>query len=378
MSSSRHNKQHSNIPYHQLLSSEGDQHDHDNNKHSPVHDKLLEKAKHSMEKTSRSSSFVSSLSHEVVMKIFSAIFYASTSFWIIVVNKIVLTKYSFPSANVLGFGQMIATIIVLFLGKLFQVISFPAITSDLPSKIFPLPLLYIGNLMFGLSGTQRLSLPMFTVLRRFTILMTLILEYSLLGVEQSLTVTMTVFGMIGGAIIAAVDDLAFDLKGYSYVLGNDICTAANGVYLKKKLDSKELGKYGLMYYNSLFMLLPLLLLIMFTENVEEISSFKDWSNFWFVISFLSSCLMGFLLMWSTVLCTHYNSALTTTIIGCLKNILVTYFGMYVGGDYVFSFTNFLGVNISMFASLVYSYVTFIQRKPAPVAKQSSPQVIINT
>lgn len=38
--------------------------------------------------------------------------------------------------------------------------------------------------------------------------------------------------------------------------------------------------------------------------------------------------------------------------------------MYIGGDYIFSMTNFIGLNISMFAAVFYSYFTFMQSKPA--------------
>ena len=71
---------------------------------------------------------------------------------------------------------MLATIFILAAGKSLKIISFPDLSTDTFRKIWPLPLMYLGNMVFGLGGTQNLSLPMMTVLRRFSILMTMIGE----------------------------------------------------------------------------------------------------------------------------------------------------------------------------------------------------------
>lgn len=311
---------------------------------------------------------VSDLSKEneyspVFMRLSSAVFYGVSSFLIIVVNKILLTNYRFPSTYALGIGQMIVTILVLYIARAFSVIKFPSLSKDVIKKLWPLPVFFIGNLICGLGGTKHLSLPMFTVLRRFTILMTLVGEYFILHTKRSLPIILTVFAMVGGAMIAAIDDLTFDAKGYVFVLCNDFFTAANNICVKKKLDARDLGKYGLLYYNALFMILPLTLLWWLSGEVEKTVSYSYWPDMLFLTSFLLSCFMGFVLMYSTVLCTAYNTALTTTIVGVLKNILVTYVGMYLGGDYIFSWTNFLGLNLSMSGSLVYTYITFTQKQP---------------
>lgn len=302
---------------------------------------------------------------QMFKRIGSALFYGIASFMITVVNKNVLTTYNFPSVQFLGLGQMLATLIVLYIGKKLRIVSFPDFDLNTFGKIWPLPVIYVGNMLFGLGGTKELSLPMFTALRRFSILMTMIAELYLLGVRPSFSVQFSVYTMIIGALVAASNDLGFNLVGYVFVLLNDFFTATNGVYIKKKLDSKELGKYGLMFYNALFMFVPAIFLAFYTGELEMGYNYKDWDDVFFLAQFLLSCVMGFVLSYSVILCTQYNSALTTTIIGCLKNICVTYLGMVIGGDYIFSWINFIGINISVAGSLIYTYVTFKRKETSP-------------
>lgn len=89
-----------------------------------------------------------------VQRVGSAMFYAISSILIVFVNKSVLTVYEFPSPQVLGMGQMTAACVVLGALKALGKIDFPDLNKDTPRKIFPLPLLYLLNLVFGLKSTK--------------------------------------------------------------------------------------------------------------------------------------------------------------------------------------------------------------------------------
>ncbi|CAM2114446.1 unnamed protein product [Caretta caretta] len=300
--------------------------------------------------------------HPPLLRLLSAFFYGTCSFLIVLVNKTVLTTYRFPSPMVLGIGQMATTILILYVSKLNKIIHFPDFDKSIPMKLFPLPLLYVGNHISGLTSTSKLSLPMFTVLRKFTIPLTLLLEIIILGKRYSLGIIVSVFAIVLGAFIAAGSDLSFTLEGYTFVLLNDIFTAANGVYTKQKMDPKELGTYGVLFYNAYFMVIPTMILSFSTGDLQQVTDFKHWTNFLFLFQFLLSCFLGFLLTYSVVLCSHYNSALTTSVVGAFKNISIAYIGMLVGGDYIFSILNFIGLNICMAGGLRYSFLILRDHK----------------
>ncbi|NXF41395.1 S35D2 protein, partial [Nyctibius bracteatus] len=163
--------------------------------------------------------------------------------------KYLFMCFSFPSPVFLGIGQMATTILILYVSKLNKIVHFPDFDKSIPVKLFPLPLIYVGNHISGLSSTSKLSLPMFTVLRKFTIPLTLLLEIIILG-----------------------SDLSFNLEGYTFVLLNDIFTAANGVYTKQKIDPKELGKYGVLFYNACFMVVPTVIISFSTGDFQQVRS----------------------------------------------------------------------------------------------------------
>lgn len=292
-------------------------------------------------------------------KFMAALLYGCSSIAIMFSNKIVLTLYGFPSVIFLAVVQFSFTIIGLAVAKQGGICHYPDLSCSSLKLIFPLPLFFLLNCIFGLSGTKAISLPMFTALRHGTILFLLLGETLILRYTHTMTTKVTVLVMISASIFAAGHDLSFDLVGYAFVLSNDFFTAANGITAKIKVDIKDFGRFGTLFYNSLVSL-PLLLIfvaIFQRDQLELVFNFPHWSDPLFCLMFTLSAILGFVLNYAIYLATEYTSPLTVSIVGTLKNVFVTFSGMFLS-DYVFEKWNFTGLMILLCASLFYSYMKF--------------------
>ena len=399
-------------------------------------------------------------------KLMAALFYGGSSFAVLFINKAVMLEFDFPFYNFLALFQFIMTSLILASLIITKHIDVPVLDYNIAREIFPISIMFLGNILCGLGGTQSLNLPMFTVLRRFSILLTMIAEYAILNVKPSQPIVTSVLMMVGGALLAAYFDLTFDLVGYCLIFLNNLFTTLNGVWMKQTSMSGKVSKMGILFYNSLFS--AIIMIIFFTlehmyisqkqnydylpllttrrlrtsattqptlsnsmtisnlitmmyshiqgtgsnnssgsTSIRQLAQFKAlipttlgataavpvevggvsvgvpvapviehihmiqstlsavythqaWNNYKFLVSFITAAVMGSILNYSIFLCTTLNSALTTAVIGCLKNVATTYIGMFIFPDYTFNLLNFIGLNISILGSLYYTYVTMVK------------------
>ena len=324
-------------------------------------------------------------------KIAAAFFYGATSFVIMLINKVLLTTFSFPSFQFVALIQYAGSLVVLGVQRwVTHSVSFPAPSWDVVKQVFPLPFIFLANTMTGLGATKSLNMPMFVLLRRFSIVMTMFLEMYLLSKRYKSNVYLAVTLMVLGAFIAAAGDLHLEFYGCAMVLGNDLFTALQGVVLRQKMDKDKkdrdnavtspgpqkphpesaLGTHGLMFYNNLFSL-PIVAAMLFNnpKELQQLHEFDRWGNKPFLFCLFFSSVVGFVLNYSYFMCTKLNSALTTTVIGSLKNILTTYLGMIFFPDYTFTLLSFSGVTVSVAGSLFYNYVEIQRGREMQLAKE---------
>ena len=185
-------------------------------------------------------------------KLISALFYGVSSILVIFTNKAVLTQYNFGYFKFVATVQFVTTSVILLILAVAKKVDIPMISWPIFKEIMPISLMFLGNVLCGLGSTKALNIPMLTALRRGSILMIMLGEWVYLHTKPSNEVVMSVALMVGGALLAAVYDLKFDAFGYMMVFLNNVFTALNGVWMKRASMSGKCSKMGVLFYNSLF------------------------------------------------------------------------------------------------------------------------------
>ena len=286
----------------------------------------------------------------------SILLYMASSFMIIVFNKIILSVFAFESVAFIMFCQSLFTVVIC------------AVTAGVNIQKPGIDIVWICilntfNVWAGISSAGRLNVAMFTALRRFAILFTMIGQSYVLSVPIKRRIFVCVLLMIFGSLIAAFHDLSFDINSYASIMFNNLMTAASNIQ-KKRTFSWGWSKTSILFWSAMFrLMLTGIKLVHFDPG-----SFDYWDRPAFQVCFSLSVVLGFFINYGANWTVEKNDALTLSVAGSAKSAimgLAVCIGLF-DSSYRFTFWNFAGLQISAFGSLSYAYMSKRKFSPGPV------------
>ncbi|KAF5461403.1 hypothetical protein F2P56_017507 [Juglans regia] len=303
---------------------------------------------------------------------YAAISYMSCAVLLILFNKAALSSYSFPSANVITLFQMICSCCFLYAMRRLKVISFTVgesltvsdnATTFVPLKTlrhtFPLSGAYLLYMLATMESVRGVNVPMYTTLRRTTVVFTMVVEYILAGQKYTSSIVGSVGLIVLGAFIAGARDLSFDGYGYAVVFLSNITTAIYLATIARVGKSSGLNSFGLMWCNGIICGPVLLFWTFVRGDLEMTINFPYLLSPGFLAVLLCSCILAFFLNYSIFLNTTLNSALTQTICGNLKDLFTIGFGWILFGGLPFDFLNVIGQLLGFIGSGLYAYYKLV-------------------
>ncbi|KAK6912575.1 Sugar phosphate transporter domain [Dillenia turbinata] len=320
---------------------------------------------------------------------YAAVSYMSCAVLLVLFNKAALSSYNFPCANVITLFQMMSSCCFLYALRRSKIIVFTAneltnadnSLSLVPIRTLirtvPLSLAYLLYMLVTMESVRGVNVPMYTSLRRTTVVFTMIVEYVLAGQKYTSSVVGSVGLIVLGAFIAGARDLSFDTQGYAVVFVANITTAIYLATIARIGKSSGLNSFGLMWCNGELTELkviissgfsptfsnvtgiicgPILLFWTFIQgDLEMTRNFPYLFSAGFVVVLFLSCILAFFLNYSIFLNTTLNSALTQTICGNLKDLFTIGLGWMIFGGLPFDILNVIGQLLGFLGSGLYAY-----------------------
>ena len=249
------------------------------------------------------------------------------SFSMMLTNKLLLSSFEFNAPLSLVFIQFIMTVVLIDMATMMDVLVRDPLDWRIVRIWWPVNLIFVGMIVSGFYTLKTLQIPMVTLLKNLTNLLSILGDLLVFGKRYSFGVWASLALMTLSAAVGAVTDLQFDLVGYLWMAINCILTAGYTLYLKFVLNqvddatsNKGLSDISKVYYNHLLGLPWLLICILWfgeASVVLEQPALYD-SNFLFALAF--SGLVGFGLSYSSIRFMAMTNVTTYVMVGSFNKL----------------------------------------------------------
>lgn len=219
----------------------------------------------------------------------------------------------------------------------------------------PLSIAYLLYMLATMESVRGVNVPMYTTLRRTTVMFTMIVEYLLTRQKYTHPVVGSVALIVLGAFVAGARDLSFDAYGYGMVFIANMTTAIYLATINRVGKSSGLNSFGLMWCNGIVCGPILLFWTYIRGDLELTMNFPYLHSLGFQVVMIFSCILAFFLNYCIFLNTTLNSALTQTMCGNLKDLFTVGLGWLLFGGLPFDVLNIIGQVLGFVGSGFYAY-----------------------
>ncbi|CAF4532306.1 unnamed protein product, partial [Rotaria sp. Silwood2] len=296
-----------------------------------------------------------------MLHVSSMLAYGFLSFILAFFNKALFEIANFRNSLVVIFSQLSFILISFHILAYFHFITLPIMTKKEAYTLLIPSIFYCFNTVLSLQALMKLNIAVYVVIKRCTPALTFILSAIVLK-KQNLNIKtgLCVFTITLGAAITSIDDVSYHME--SYIIGSFSVIFHSLYLLTIQRYCEQRTSNEIFYINSLLSLpMILLLMIIFTNELSNVKSYKGYNTINFWLYFLLSTVGGGLLNGTTFWCTIKNSALTTTVVGVLKSILQVFLGMFAFDRLPINNKTIIGIILSLIGGTMFSYLEYTNK-----------------
>jgi GDP-mannose transporter len=254
--------------------------------------------------------------------------------------------------------QAIVAVVCVEFCKHMGWVEYPSFSLDTAKQWAPVNLFFCAMLFTGMASLMTNSVPMVTVFKNISNIMTTTGDYLWFGNAPEPLVIAAFGVMLTGALAAAWKDVSLTPIGLFWMLANCASTAGYVLYMKYATQHVQLSKFGMVFYNNILCTVFLLPVAFWLGQVKRLVHTDElhtldyaWKN-WF------AGFVGFVLNFASLHCVAATGPTTYAIVGSLNKIPVAFLG-YVLFDSVIDWDTWCYIAVSMCGGFLYSYAQIL-------------------
>ena len=291
--------------------------------------------------------------------------YSLCSVGMVIANKAISSsipeeeRVNIPQLSVICF-QCLVGVVFVEICKRIGYVEYPDFEWKTARAWLPLNILFIGMLATGFLALVHNNIPMVTVFKNLTNVLTIFGDYVIFGQPTTLLTILSVAVMVLGAALAGSEDLQFSLLGYTFMGLNCLFTSGYVLYMRYAITNVRLPKFGMVFYNNLLSVLLLVPAILLTGELPQLYNEAIMTHS-FIFNNVLAGFLGFYLNFASLWCVGSTSASTYAIVGTVNKVPITILG-FIMFDAKITQEGVLFIGMATLGGFLYAYSKFQESK----------------